>query len=121
QSSDIQIEISDDDDDDEDELPPVLRSSEPVPRPKDIMSTLLDSPRAKARSKSTPSGPGPAEPSEAPPRAALVEARALARQGKLDEALRMYGDLLLQDPHDPKLLQEARTLRDMRARLGPAP
>jgi molecular chaperone DnaK len=39
----------------------------------------------------------------------------LARQGKLDAALELYGELLLQDPNDPRLFQEARTLRDMRA------
>jgi molecular chaperone DnaK len=105
-------------DEDEAELPPVLRSSQqPSKRADDVMSTLLDSPRAKARGKSPSSGqPIPAPPApKTPPKPALLEARALARQGKFDGALKLYGELLLQDPNDPRLLQEARTLREMRA------
>lgn len=105
-------------DDDETELPPVLRSSQqPEQREDDVMSTLLDSPRAKARGRSSGSSqPMPPPPApKLPPKPALLEARALARQGKLDAALKLYGDLLVQDPNDPRLLQEARTLREMRA------
>jgi hypothetical protein len=102
---------------DEDELPPVLRSSQqPHKRDDDVMSTLLDSPRAKARGSKTPASPMPAPPSpKMPPKPELIEARSLARQGKLDAALKLYGELLLKDPNDPRLLQEARTLREMRA------
>ena len=103
-------------DEDEAELPSVLRSSQqPHKRDDDVMSTLLDSPRAKARG-SKPSSPIPAPPApKTPPKPELLEARALARQGKLDPALKLYGELLLKDPNDPRLLQEARTLREMRA------
>jgi molecular chaperone DnaK len=109
---------------DDAELPPVLRSSQPVDA-KDIMSTLLDSPRAKAKGKSsTPAGPPPVPANKTPLKPALLEARSLARQGKIDAALGLYGELLLQDPNDPRLLQEARTLREMRAsrprEAGPA-
>jgi molecular chaperone DnaK len=102
---------------DEDELPPVLRSSQqPHKRDDDVMSTLLDSPRAKARGSKTPASPMPVPPSpKMPPKPELIEARSLARQGKLDAALKLYGELLLKDPNDPRLLQEARTLREMRA------
>ena len=105
-------------DDDETELPPVLRSSQqPHKREDDVMSTLLDSPRAKARGGKSPSSqPAPAPPApKTPPKPELIEARALARQGKLDAALKLYGELLLKDPNDPRLLQEARMLREMRA------
>jgi molecular chaperone DnaK len=111
-----EAELSDDDDD-EAELPPVLRSSQqPAKRAVDVMSTLLDSPRAKARGGKSPSTqPVPAPPApKTAPKPALLEARALARQGKLDASLKLYGELLLQDPNDPRLLQEARTLREMR-------
>ena len=102
---------------DEDELPPVLRTSEqPHKRDDDVMSTLLDSPRAKARGSKSPTSPMPAPPSpKLPPKPELIEARSLARQGKLDAALKLYGELLVKDPNDPRLLQEARTLREMRA------
>jgi molecular chaperone DnaK len=100
-------------DEDEAELPPVLRSSaHPVSKTEDVTSTLLDSPRAKARGKLPSAAPPPPAP-KTPPKPALLEARALARQGKIDAALKLYGELLLQDPNDPRLLQEARRLREM--------
>jgi molecular chaperone DnaK len=102
-----------DDELDEDELPPVLRSSQqPLQRSSDVTATLLDSPRAKAKGKSGAAPPPPSP--KRPPPPALVQARSLARQGKIDAALKLYGEMLLEDPNDPRLLQEARTLREMR-------
>lgn len=110
-------------DEDEAELPPVLRSGHPGQRTEDVTSTLLDSPRAKARGRLPSAAPPPPAPKK-PPKPALIEARALARQGKIDAALKLYGELLLQDPNDPRLLQEARRLREMRPTVrtsDPAP
>lgn len=107
--------------DDEAELPPVLRSSQqPAERNDDVMATLLESPRAKARGTRA-SSPPPAPPApKTPPSPELIEARSLARQGKVDSALKLYGELLLKDPNNPRLLQEARTLRELRARAQEA-
>jgi molecular chaperone DnaK len=105
---------------DEAELPPVLRSGHPGQRTEDVTSTLLDSPRAKARGNKLPSAAPPPPSPKKPPKPALIEARALARQGKIDAALKLYGELLLEDPNDPRLLQEARRLREMRPTIRTA-
>jgi molecular chaperone DnaK len=101
------------DEHDESELPVVLRSSMPAAAPKPSTTTLLESPRAKSRAKAELSVPPTRSPSGSEAR--LLEARALAANGHIGEALALYGDLLVRDPNDPRLLREARALRQQQA------
>ena len=67
-----------------------------------VATTMLESPKAKARSR------GAVIPDS---RRKLEEAQRLAAEGQLERALSLYGELLIRDPNDPLLLRETRALR----------
>ncbi|HEX4352012.1 MAG TPA: Hsp70 family protein, partial [Polyangiales bacterium] len=107
-------------DDEDADLPAVLRGT----GEEDPSTTLLERPRAKAKTR--PPAPlaepnlGPVDLPEEPIRTHSM-ARLLASQGHIERALSIYRVLHAQNPSDPLIATEARALLGQLASVGKAP